>query len=318
MTINVLYFYRRKQERGIAMEEMQHMPAAWQDFLSGQRFSPAIVKSLERIHDRTWEMKPNRHSHFEMVYIKKGCVNYQIEGKNVILNPCDLILIKPDTLHVVKVESDEMCELFVLSFAFENHSNAAKQPDFMDFLEDSQTRSYIHLSLTRKNEITAIFDRIVRERQKAREWDHVMVNLLMMELFVLLSRAVREEWEQNGRNRSLKMKELLLAARDYIDRNYNKNITLSDVAQYIYLSESYLAHSFKQEFGISPKSYLLQVRIRAAKDFLENTQMKIGDIALMVGFSGQQRFNDIFKKQEHMTPLKYRKQSRLTHLNQER
>ena len=72
---------------------------------------------------------------------------------------------------------------------------------------------------------------------------------------------------------------------------------------------------FKDEFGISPKRYLLNVRINAAKELLADTDQKINDIAKEVGFSSQQRFNDIFKKYENMTPLHFRKIEKTKRIN---
>ena len=301
------------------MENISNLPRTWQDFLSGQRYFPGIVKSIERIHDRTWEMKPNCHNHFEMVYVKKGDITYLLNDTEVPLNRYDLILIKPGQTHVVTVRSKEACELFVLSFSFEDAIGGEKQlNDFMDFINTDLENNYIRLHLSRKNEFTGIFERIVRERKKSDMWDSFMINLLMMELFILLSRGIREEWEQSIKSRSMKMKELLQNAKEYIDKNYNKNISLADVASYVFFSESYFAHSFKAEFDITPKSYILQVRINSAKELLETTDMKIGEIAVSVGFSGQQRFNDIFKKIVGITPLKYRKKFRDENLNIEK
>lgn len=302
------------------MDNNTNLPRTWQDFLSGQQFFPVVVKSTERIHDRTWEMRPNCHDHFEMVYVKKGNIIYKVNNTEVPLNQYDLILIKPNQTHLVTVRSQEVCEFFVLRFSFE----AAKGGEgetltrFMDFINVEEESSFIRLRLTRKNDFTSIFDKIAREQRNAQLWSHLQINVLMMELFILLSRSVREGWDQSIKDRYLKMKELLRTAKTYIDVNYNKNITLSDISSYIFFSESYFAHSFKQEYGISPKSYILKARIDASKELLENSNMNISDIALSVGFSGQQRFNDIFKKFEHITPLKYRKNMRLKYLNLEK
>ena len=48
---------------------------------------------------------------------------------------------------------------------------------------------------------------------------------------------------------------------------------------------------------------------------MENTDSKISDVALSVGFSSQQRFNDIFRKNTGMTPLKYRQRSKQERVN---
>jgi len=305
--------------RGEKMNTNANLPRTWQDFLSGQKFFPAVVKSIERIHDRTWEMQPNIHDHFELVYVKKGNIIYKVGESEVPLNRFDLILIKPNQRHVVTVCSQEMCELFVLSFSFERKNNHSINylSEFMDFVDIDKEMRYIRLHLTRKNDFTGIFHKIVRE-QKNLLWNDIMINLLMMELFVFLSREIKNEREQGAKSSSFKIDELLTTAKKFIDTNYNKEITLRDMAAHIAFSESYFTHSFKQKFGISPKSYLLKVRIESAKEYLENTDMKIGDIALTVGFSGQQRFNDIFKKSENITPLKYRNKTRLKKLNVEK
>ena len=158
-------------------------------------------------------------------------------------------------------------------------------------------------------------NRILREKEKQDIWGDFLSYLLIMELFVLISRALKMEWEENIKSKSLKIKELMYVAKEYMDNNYEKDLTLADVAKYIFLSQSYFAHAFKEEFNISPKSYLLKVRVEKSKELLERSDMKVSDIALSVGFSSQQRYNDIFKKYVGMTPLKYRKDAKAKRVN---
>ena len=176
----------------------------------------------------------------------------------------------------------------------------------MEYVEDDANGDFLFLKLGRKNDIIHVMNKILRERVRYQVWGDFLSGILIIELFVLLSRALKLEWEQSAKNRNLKLAELLNIAKEYIDANYAKDLSLSDIAKYIYLSDSYFAHSFKNKFGISPKSYILKVRIDAAKELLENTDAKVSDVAASVGFSSQQRFNDIFRKHENVTPLKYR------------
>ena len=142
-------------------------------------------------------------------------------------------------------------------------------------------------------------------------------SLLTMELFVWLSRSLREEWETNLSTKGHKLQEILESAKNYINNNYNNDIALSDVAGYVYLSTSHFARAFKKHFGISPIQYLLTVRIEKAKELLEETNLRVGDIASSVGFSAQQRFNDIFKKHLGMSPSEYRQHYKENLLNKE-
>ena len=299
------------------MQEGQ-LPKAWSELVEKMAFMPAVVQAIEKIHDTSWSTNLTRHEHYEMVYVKKGNATFFIDGLEVNMVPNSVVIIKPQKAHKFTVGS-ESCELIVLYFTLTGKKDSgshASLDDFVDYIEDESSGAYVYLKLGKKNDIVYVMNRILRERMKVQVWGDFLSCLLIMELFVLLSRALRQEWEQSAKNRNLKLHELLHIAREYIDNNYAKDLTLSQVAKYIYLSDSYFAHSFKDKFGISPKSYILKTRIEAAKELLENTDLKIADVALSVGFSSQQRFNDIFKKHTEKTPLKYRQEKKQSRMNQ--
>lgn len=294
------------------------LPKAWNELSEKLSFMPAVVKAIEKIHDTSWSMDLSRHDHYEMVYIKKGTATFMIDGIDVNMAANSLVIIKPQKSHKFIVRS-ENCELIVLYFHLqaqkEGASSHASLKDFVEYIEDESVGSYIYLKLGKKNDIINVIKRILRERMKPQVWGDFLSCILVMELFILLSRTLKQEWEQSVKNRNLKLHELLNVAKEYIDQNYAKDLTLSQVAKYIYLSDSYFAHSFKDKFGISPKSYILKIRIEEAKDLLENTDMKIADVARSVGFSSQQRFNDIFRKYTAVTPLKFRQAKRKEKIN---
>ncbi len=300
------------------MQGNDQLPRAWDELVEKLTYMPAIVKTIEKIHDTNWSMTANRHDHFEMVYIKKGSAIFQIEGIDVNMMPHSIVIIKPGRSHKFIVKSD-ICEFLVLSFTFKTQKNELDShvslTDFIEYIEDEATGDYLYLTLSKKNDIVHVMNRILRERMKYQVWGDFLSCLLIIELFVLLSRTLKQEWEQSAKNRNLKLHELLNIAKEYIDNNYDKDLTLTQVAKYIFLSDSYFAHSFKDKFGISPKSYILKVRIEAAKEYLENTDIKVAEVAKLVGFSSQQRFNDIFRKHEDLTPLTYRQKRKLERIN---
>jgi len=121
------------------------------------------------------------------------------------------------------------------------------------------------------------------------------------------------EWENSIKSKSPKLKELIEISVNYIHNNFERNISLNDIAKFVFLSTSYFTRAFKEEMNISPISYLLKVRVERAMELLRETDQKVSDIALSVGFSNQQRFNEIFKKHTKMTPLQYRKQYNKNH-----
>lgn len=288
------------------------LPKAWEGLINSSSFLPVIVKTLERIQDITWSMEPNRHENYEMVYMKKGYAVFEISGQRVELGPNDIVIIKPMQYHKFNVKSENGCEFIVLNFTFENRINGEfsqiPMEDFLNFVSSKETGPYITLKVSPKNEIVVLLNRILKERESSELGSEFLNYLLILELFVLLSRALKMEWENSIKSKSPKLKELIGISVNFISNNFERDISLGDIAKFVFLSPSYFTRAFKDETGMSPINYLLKIRIERAKELLADTSIKISDIALNVGFSNQQRFNEMFKKYAKVTPLQYRKQ----------
>lgn len=95
-------------------------------------------------------------------------------------------------------------------------------------------------------------------------------------------------------------------AINYIDANYNKPISLADIARASHLSVSRLAHVFKEQMGITLVDYLTNVRIERAKKLLLATDQNCTEICFEVGYNNQSYFTRTFKHLVGMTPLKFR------------
>lgn len=287
------------------------IPKAWEAVLSKANFLPVIVKNLERVHDTSWSMEPNRHDNFEMVYIKKGLAVFEINGEPVKVGPNDIIIIKPGQYHKFIVQSESGCEFIVLNFKFisrnKDEYSQVSLHDFLNFVKTREAGAYITLKVGQKNEIITLLNRILKERENSEIESEFLSNLLILELFALLSRALKTEWENSIRDKGTKLRELISSAISYIKNNYERDISLEDIARYVFLSPGYFIRAFKEETGTSPINYLLKVRVERAMELLADTDDRIIDIALAVGFSSQQRFNEIFKKYAAMTPTQYRK-----------
>ena len=74
-----------------------------------------------------------------------------------------------------------------------------------------------------------------------------LVYLLILELFVMISRVLKLEWERSITEDSPKQKELVQLAKEFILNHYERDIGLKDICGYVFLSPSYFARIFKQE-----------------------------------------------------------------------
>lgn len=100
-------------------------------------------------------------------------------------------------------------------------------------------------------------------------------------------------------------------AIDYIYENYSKNISVTDIAEYLGIDRTYLYRLFKEEYNMSPQKYLLNFRLKTAMNKLEGGNMSIADIAYSCGFNDASAFCHQFKKVYKDTPLNYRRYPQL-------
>lgn len=112
-----------------------------------------------------------------------------------------------------------------------------------------------------------------------------------------------EQMEQYVQNNA---KLLTKQAVSYIQQNYDKKISLRDVAENVNLSKYYLCNIFKKETGDNVSHYINVLRIEKAKMLLHNKDRKIKEIFEEVGYSNQQYFSKVFKKLTGMTVLEYK------------
>ena len=108
--------------------------------------------------------------------------------------------------------------------------------------------------------------------------------------------------DDNNENNAASIK----LAIKYITNNYNKNITLKDVADEVFLSQNYLSELFKKETGVGFYEFLSTYRVRKAKEMLKTTNLKIYEVAENVGYNDSITFGRAFKKLTGTTPNNFR------------
>ncbi|WP_254450577.1 response regulator [Cohnella herbarum] len=107
-------------------------------------------------------------------------------------------------------------------------------------------------------------------------------------------------------SRSQKQSRTLDKAMAYIRDNYARDISLDDVAGHVGMSSSYFSTYFKQETETSFVEFLTRLRMDAAKSLMKDTDLRLYEIAGMVGYQDVKYFSRLFKKTMNATPIEYR------------
>lgn len=95
-------------------------------------------------------------------------------------------------------------------------------------------------------------------------------------------------------------------ALEYMETNYDRHLTLADVAEKIYVSQWHLSKLLNKYQKKSFSEILNQIRVSHAKELLRDPSLRIGDIAEQVGFLDMAHFSRVFKKYEGISANEYR------------
>lgn len=98
---------------------------------------------------------------------------------------------------------------------------------------------------------------------------------------------------------------------DYIRKNLQQNLTIEDLSNQVYMSESNFHRVFKNELGISPIDFINDERIKLATSLLHDPKQKIKDVYARCGFNSVSYFIRQFKKKKQLSPKEYQKQIHL-------
>ena len=95
-------------------------------------------------------------------------------------------------------------------------------------------------------------------------------------------------------------------ALSFIDHNYQRDVSIEDIAAFCGLNRSYFSKLFRDSMGETPQTFLLHYRMSRAAHLLQETRLSIGEISAQVGYSNQLHFSHAFKNIYHMSPREYR------------
>jgi len=115
-------------------------------------------------------------------------------------------------------------------------------------------------------------------------------------------------WISESRDSQIKdnVQNVIAKTQEYILSNYHKDLSMEEVAERADLSISHFCLLFKQVTGYTFLEYLTECRIEKAKYILKNSQVKVYQVAPMVGYQDPRYFTQVFKKVTGMTPTEYR------------
>ena len=95
----------------------------------------------------------------------------------------------------------------------------------------------------------------------------------------------------------------------YIQQNYQRELSVDEVANFCKLNRNYFSRRFKELIGSTPQEFLIRQRLTSAAELLRLTDLPIKNIADQCGYTNQLHFSQAFKKYYGLPPREWRRQN---------
>lgn len=240
-----------------------------------------------------WAYGPICRSYQLIHFVLQGKGELLIDEHTFELSEGDIFIIPAGKVAYYKASNDNPWVYSWVSFLGANSNIYVEQ------LLSSQEEKYIIHNINCQKYKKLIFEIINIQGNTTSQY--LKSNSLFLYIISLLFEDTKFNEENWGKT------SIADEIKFYIDMNYPKKIKIQDIARNFGIHPFYLTRVFKEKFNMSPKHYLLDLKLKKASRLLVTTDHPIYLIANSLGFEDQLAFSRLFKKKYSISPTEYRK-----------
>ncbi len=232
------------------------------------------------------------YPNYQIVYCVRGGGVFKFEGQEHIVRAGDAFYLPPHVPHEY-YPTEEFWETHWLAF-----DGREVQP-VLEFIHFDKAKVF---HINDMNAVEPVFKKILYLMKTNNFYGGHQCSAYLYKFLIELNRVVNL---QNGTHDSAKLNQLRPVI-DYIDSNYQRDLTLTELSGLIDLSPQYLCRLFKECLNLRPFEYLARKRIQQAKILLLEEKYNINEISAKVGYNDCSYFCAVFKKHEMLSPAEFR------------
>lgn len=253
---------------------------------------------------RISQLELHWHQELELLLVLEGAAELCLRGKTHSLRESDLYLINSGEIHAISGDKNNIIVAIQIDPDFCAQSYSALSSSVFVWPDVQDKLQYTEFFCLVRDKITIIVD----EYRKAKPGYALMIESLLYQLVLLFVRnlEVRERSSSADEKQNRLEKERMKRITAYIHEHYTDRITLDELACQEHLNSNYLSRIFKHQLGVSYQEFINSLRLSKATKLLIDSQRRIHDIALDVGFANVKSFNKAFKDMHGVTPSEFR------------
>ncbi|HML68472.1 MAG TPA: AraC family transcriptional regulator [Clostridia bacterium] len=260
------------------------------DWLSNLDFRKIQVLYCKRLnqHSTFWNLETHSHRHLELMFFLNGKASIDISGKIITPNAYDLVAYLPLCEHQESVDLQKRVEMICILIDCPPPPEGV--PEY--FLLHDINRS-----------LGWLFSRFEEEWRTYSPHGKVLLNCYLEAILLNVSRLLKQD-ENPGA--AISISHMI----DYINENYQSELTVEFLARTFHVSPSYLHKVFRKQLDTSPIQYINSIKINEAQYLLSSSDLTIVQIAEYCGFSDSRYFSRVFKTATGISPSQYRAKTR--------
>lgn len=270
-----------------------------------------------------WSISNRKLLDYLLIYIKEGEGVFSLDGKNYTVRPGDLFCVPPGIISSLRGTSSTMiCPFVHFDLIYRNPES------HWDFVIPENT---VNLEKWEKNRhptlkegsvfhslpglhqpdssarIGSLIEEICHDSAMMLPYYSVFQTGRMYEILghLLKDRLYKGRDKPSSADRLTGLGQFIRQRLREISYD-GQDITVKDCADFCNLSESYLRKIFPSVFAMSPRDYIVNVRLQYARELLQNPALTISEVALTCGYESIHAFSKMFKKHTGLTPSAYR------------
>lgn len=245
------------------------------------------------IKSPNYRFKGEAHKHYELTYVDHGSLDTTVEGTTYTLNNYDLMLYGPEQFHTQQITTNKSCSYLTVIFD-------------MEIIEDDLILNRIfHCD----NELHNIFNKFDKASSNSLPYSKTLMLCYLQEIIILLTQydlSIDQKHVSTGSMQHFQ-DELLHEILDYMNEMITEPLTIEEICHKFSISRSSLQTLFRSNLEVSPKNYMVQIKLQKSKELIRENKYTISEIAFMLGFSSIHYFSRTFKQHFNLTPSEYAK-----------
>ena len=260
---------------------------------------PLIVGSCGtyrlKTHKKLPTWAPRGRVDWQLLFVASGKTHFYIGGKDQIVTAGHMVLFQPKEEQHYEYFGEDKPEVYWVHFTGSSVKEILRSYDIP--LDE-------HIFFTgTPAAYTQLFKNMIEEFQSCKIGYREVLEMNLRQLFLMIQRTRLEKPPLV----TTAVQQEMDFARQYFHEHYNEPINIEEYAQSRHTSISLFMRNFKKVYGVSPKQYILNIRMNNAQNLLESTDYTVAEIAAIVGYDNSLYFSRIYHKQKGQAPSDYRK-----------